>query len=218
MNPSVIPLLMIGVFLLVIGLIARLAARQSKLAADNVQRLGEALGLEFVTKPPALGLFYTELRARGQIRGRLVEIFPFATGSGKSRVQWCGVSATVAAGDGLTFHLRRQGFGTKFMELFGAREIQVGEAEFDADWFIQTNQSEFFAAALLPELRAKITTFVRELGVQARGMEFKLEAGIVRYAEMGAFTDGDSCKRCQRAVGIVCDLAEVAEVAGEEKR
>ncbi len=218
MSPAVLPLLMIGFSLFVVGTVARLAARQSKLAADHVQRLAEALGLEFVTKPPVWGLFYTEPRARGQIRGRLVEIFPFATGAGKSRVQWCGVSAAVSAGDGLTFHLRRQGFGTKFMELFGAREIQVGDAEFDADWFIQTNQPEFFAAALLPELRAKITAFVRELGVQARGMEFKLEAGIVRYAEMGGFTNGDSCNRCQRAVGIVCDLAEVAEVAGEEKR
>jgi len=211
-------LLMIGFALLAVGLVARLAARQSKLAADHVQCLAEALGLEFINKPPVMGLFYPESRARGQIRGRQVEIFPFATGSGKSRVQWCGVSAAVAGGDGLTFHLRRQGFGTKVMELFGAREIQVGDAEFDADWFIQTNQPEFFAAALLPELRAKITTFVRELGVQARGMEFKLEAGIVRYAEMGGFTNGESCKRCQRAVGILCDLAEVAEVASEEKR
>jgi hypothetical protein len=133
-------------------------------------------------------------------------------------VQWCGVSAAVAGGDGLTFHLRQQGVSTKFMELFGAREIQVGDAEFDAAWFIQTNQPEFFAAALLPELRARITTFVRELGAQARGMEFKLEAGIVRYAEMGAFSNGNSCNRCQRVVGIVCDLAEVAEVASEEKR
>ena len=216
-NPAVLPFLMLAIFAGVIGLVAVLAARQSKLAAENVRRMAEALGLEYAGRAPVLGLFYTDARAFGQLRGRRVELFPFATGSGKSRTQWCAVSAAVSAG-GLTFHLRRQGMGTKVMELFGAREIQVGDAEFDAAWFIQTSAPDLFAAALLPELRDKITRLVRELGGQARGMEFKLEDGAVRYAEMGAVSSGDICARCQRAADIICDLAEVAEAAAGTAR
>jgi hypothetical protein len=103
------------------------------------------------------------------------------------------------------------------MELFGAKEIQVGDEGFDRTWFIQTNQPEFFRAALLPELRAKINALIHDLGTQARGMEFKLEGAAVRYAEMGTFADGDSCQRCQRAADIVGDLADLAEVAAQQK-
>jgi hypothetical protein len=217
MSPAVVPLLMIGFFVLVIGLVGWAAARQTKRAADNVRRMAETLGLEFTAKPLALGVFYTEATATGQLRGKRVTLFPFSTGSGKSRTQWSAVSAAVPTATSLTFHLRRQGFGTKIMELFGAREIQVGDAEFDRTRFIQTNQPEFFHEALLPELRDKNGALVRELGGQGRGMEFKLEKNVVRYAQIGSFSSGDCCQRCVRAADIVCDLADVAEVSAEQK-
>ncbi len=217
MSPALIPLLMIGFFLAVAGLVVWAAARQSRHGMENMRQTAGALGLQFIEKPPTAGIFYTDLRATGQVRGKQVELFPFATGSGKSRIQWSAVSAAVPVAVGLTFHLRRQGFGTKFMELFGAKEITVGDAEFDRDWFIQTNRPEFFREALLPELRGKITTLVRELGTQARGVEFKLEQNVVRYAEIGGFTSGDTCKRCEWAADIVCDLADVAAVFAEQQ-
>jgi len=216
MSPAMVPLLLIGFFVVVLGLVGWTAARQTKLAAENVRRMAETLGLEFAVKPPALGLFYSEARATGQLRGKQVALFPFSTGSGKSRTQWSAVSAAVPTPGNLTFHLRRQGFGAKVMELFGAREIQVRDAEFDRTWFIQTNQPEFFREALLPELREKINTLVRELGTQGRGMEFKLEQNVVRYAEIGSFARADCCQRCVRAVDIVCDLADMAAVAAEQ--
>ncbi len=218
MNPALFPLLMIGLFVAMIVFTIGAAARQSRRAMENVRQMAETLGLQFAEKPPTLGLFYTDARADGQMRGKRVELFPFWTGSGKSRVRWSAVSAAVPVATTLTFHLRRQGLGTKFMELFGAKEIEVGDAEFDRAWFIQTNQPDYFGGALLPELRAKINSLVRELGTQARGMEFKLEQSVVRYAEIGSFSNGDCCKRCLRAMDIVCDLADVAEVlAGQER-
>ena len=218
MSPALVPLLMIGLFVVVIGLVGWAAARQTKLASENFRRMAETLGLEFTAKPPALGLFYTEATATGQRRGKRMTLFPFSTGSGKSRTHWSAISAAVPTATSLTFHLQRQGMATKVMEMFGAREIQVGDAEFDRTWFIQTNQPEFFREALLmPELRDKIGALVRELGTQARGMEFKLEQNVVRYAEMGSFSSGDCCQRCLRAADIVCDLADVAEVAAEQK-
>ena len=217
MSSALFSLLTIGLLIGVFALVIRAAARLSRQTGENIRRLAETLGLQFTDKPPAFGMFFTDARAAGQLRGKRVEVFPFATGSGKSRVQWSAVSAALPSPSGLTFHLRRQGFGTKFMELFGAKEITVGDAEFDAAWFIQTNQPEFLREALLPELRGKINLLVRELGTQARGMEFKLEQNVVRYAEIGSFYNGDTCKRCERAADIVCDLADVAEVFAEQQ-
>jgi hypothetical protein len=216
-NSTLVPFLMIGLFAAGIGLVVWAAARQGRRTTENVRELAGQLGLEFSAGEPVLGVFYPAARATGQIRGKRVELFSFATGSGKSRVQWCAVSAAVAGAGGLTFHLRRQGFGTKFMALFGAKEISVGDPEFDRAWFIQTNQPEYFRAALLPELREKISALVREPGRPARGIEFKLEAAVVRYAEMGTFASADSCRRCRRAAEIVCDLADLAEVWVERK-
>src|ERR1022692_536316 len=119
---SVLALLFIMAFFgLIIALIVW-AARASKRTAENVRRMAETLGLQYADKPPAMGIFYTESRAAGQLRGKHMELFPFSTGSGKSRIQWCAVSAAVPVAGTLTLHLRRQGFGTKFMELFGAKE------------------------------------------------------------------------------------------------
>lgn len=217
MSPTVFPLLIVVLFVVCIGLLGLALARASKLATENVRRMAETLGLEFTVKPPALGLFYSEARAAGQLRGKQVELFPFATGSGKSRIQWCAVSAAVPVAGSLTFHLRQQGFGTKVMELFGAREISVGEAEFDRTWFIQTNQPEFFREALLPELRDKISALLHAARMPARSMELKLDQNVVRYAEIGSFSSADSCTRCLRAAEIVCDLADLAEVAAGQK-
>ena len=216
MNSAFVPLLMIGLFVAFFGFVIWAGARQSKRVAENVRRVAETLGLQFEDKPPTFG-FYSDVRAGGQLRGKRVEVFPFSTGSGKSRVQWSAVAATTVSSTELTFHLRRQGFGTKFLELFGAKEIQVGDAAFDRDWFIQTNQPEFFRDALLPEVREKISSLVRELGTQARGMEFKRIPYRVQYAEIGSFSDNDRCKRCERAADIVCDLADVAEVFAEQQ-
>jgi hypothetical protein len=217
MSPALFPMLMIALFVGMIVFAVIAGARQSKQAMENVRRMAETLGLQFAEKPPTLTMFYTDARAAGQMRGKRVEVFSFATGSGKSRVRWSAVSATVPVPVTLTFHLRRQGFGTKFLELFGAKEIEVGDAEFDRAWFVQTNQPELFRGALLPELREKINLLVRELGTQARGMEFKLEQNAVRYAEIGTFSNGDTCKRCLRAADIVCDFADVAEVLAAQQ-
>jgi hypothetical protein len=201
MSVVIAPFLMIGIFVVFVVLIGAAAARQGKRTAENVRQMAATLGLQVEDKPPVLGIFYTGARASGQLRERRVELFPFSTGAGKSRVEWCAVSAALAAASRLT----------------GTKEIQVGDAGFDRTWFIQTNQPEFLREALLPELREKITALMRESGASARGPEFKLDGSTVRYAEMGTFSDPARCRRCERAVEIVCDLADVAEVFAEQQ-
>ena len=192
------------------------AIQQGKQGRANLIKLADALGLNVNREPSSNGFLSDALRANGTRRGRYLQVFGFSTGSGKSRTQWSAVSAVAPAAGGLTFHLRRQGFSTKFMEIFGAKEIVVGDVEFDRAWFIQTNQPETFGAALLPELREKITAFLRDAGNQVRGMAFKLESNEVRYVEIGNFADDKRCQRCLVAADIVGDLAEAADVLGQQ--
>lgn len=214
---SVLPVVFILVF---VGLMIALAVwtvRQSKRTAENLRQLAETLGLNYAGQPPTFGMFYTDTRAEGQMRGKHVALFPFSTGSGKNRTPWCAVSAIVPVTCALTFHLRQQGWGTKVMELFGTKEIEVGDADFDRAWYIQSNQPDFLRDALLPELRQKIQALVHGAGNPARGAELKLEQGVVRYAEMGSFANTASCERCRQAAEVVCDLADLAEVSAEQK-
>jgi len=204
------PYLMILIVVATLAIVFWAAAQASKRAAQNIRELAEMLGLQADLRPPSLGLFYSEPRASGQWRGKALEIFSYSTGSGKSRVQWCAVSAAVRVDAGLRFTLQQQGFGTKVMELFGAHEIQVGDEDFDRRWFIQTNQPDFFRAALLPELRAKISALATDSST--RGLKLQLEDGQVRYAEQGSFANARIAGRVGQAAEVVADLADVAEV------
>jgi hypothetical protein len=215
MNQTMISFLMIGFFVICAGFILWAAARANRQAGENLDRLAATLGLQREIKAPGLGGFHPALKISGQVRGKRIEVFPFSTGSGKSRVQWSAISATPLAEGGLTFELRPQGLDTKLMEMFGSREIQVGDPAFDRAWFIQTNQPDFLRAALVPELREKIGALAREAGV--RGAQLQLEHGVVRYAEHGSLSDSRRCDRLGRALDAVCDLADVAEVFAGQK-
>jgi len=103
----------------------------------------------------------------------------------------------------MTFSITREGFGSRFLKMFGAKEIKVGDREFDDAWFVQTNRPEFLRAALLPELQQKFRPFS---GV------FKLESGMVTYSEQGLLTNEAACHRFELATDLACDLADIAEV------
>lgn len=196
-------ILVIATFFAVVAILVWMGGRYSARAHENMRRLAGALGIDFVNAQPKLGLFYPEPRAAGRIRGKAVELYNYTTGSGKSRRTWSAVAVTPAADGGLTFALARQGFVSAVKAIFGAKEITVGHAEFDRAWFIQTNQPDFFRAALLPEVQEKFRAF--------HGT-FKLEQGIVRYVEEGLFSDDDRCRRFETATSLACDLADIAEV------
>lgn len=203
MQSAYLPVLMFVGFLVFAGLIIWLAAKASAQTHENVRRLAGRLGLELEKAQPVLGVFHRSPRAAGSIRGKAMRLYNYTTGSGKSQHTWSAVSAAPAADSGLTFALSRQGFGTKLRELFGAKEITVGNSAFDEAWFVQTNEPDYFRAALLPELQEKLRPF--------KGA-FKLEKGVVTYVEQGAFTSEERCQRFERAAEIVCDLADIAEV------
>lgn len=200
-NAWIVLLFLAGVAAFV-GMILRVAALGSRRAYENLRRLAEQLGLQAEVLAPRLG-FYALPAAAGAARGKRVRLHNFTTGAGKSRRTWSAVGVAPAADGGLTFQLGREGLATRLRRLLGAKEIKVGNAAFDDAWFIETNAPDFFAAALLPELQQKLD------GLPGR---WRLEDGVVTYAEEGLFSDDRRCARMPQALDAACDLADVAEV------
>ena len=94
----------------------------------------------------------------------------------------------------LTFELQPQGLGTRLAELFGAKESTVGDAAFDAAWFIRTNAPETFGALLLSEIR---TRFLALHNAGGKGT-VELADGWLRYAEEGHFGQEKSVARLEQ--------------------
>ncbi len=203
----VVPVVIVSGF----GLVAWLAAKASKASHANGEALAARLGLSLEATAPWLGWFYPAPRGSGRVRGKRMEFFSYTTGSGKSRKSWVALAVTPARNSGLTFALTRQGLGSRVRSLFGATEIEVGDRHFDERWFIETNQPDFFRAALLPELRAKLM----ELDRKGLPGSLRTENGTVKYAEPGTFQDRARCERLAALGDVLCDLADIVEVWAE---
>jgi hypothetical protein len=203
-----IPFLFIILFLGAAGLAIFGAMRQSRKAAANLQALAQRLGLEY--NQGKSGAFMTAAAVTGRHEGRQVSFHQFTTGSGKSQTTWRAVAVIPNSMGALTFNLHRQGMFSKVEKLFGAREATVGDAAFDAAWFLQTNDPDFLGAALVPEIRAKLTA---ALGAGGQSVSFRLEKGMVRYAEMGNFSSEPATLRLEQMLPVLHDLADIAEVA-----
>jgi hypothetical protein len=202
-NPG---LLFLPLFVTVPFLIFWAARNYARKNREELAAFAAQAGLR-LTEKTLLGIATVE-SLEGELQGRAVRYWTYATGSGKSRTSWVAVGVRVPAGVALQFDLTRQNFGSKLMELFGVHEIQVGDPAFDAAWFVRTNQPEYFAAALVPAIRAKL---MAELPGW-RGAGFKLEAGIVQYAEMGGLS-AKAAARLGTKLPLLQDLADVAEVS-----
>jgi hypothetical protein len=203
MDKEVLVFGFLGVGILTFGfIIFRVGAALSQKALVNMRTLADRLNLQVVEKPKKFGVHpYPE--ATGTMRRKPVRIYNFTTGTGKSKTTWSALSVTPAVHAGLTFALTHQGFTSKVMELFGTKEVQVGDAAFDREWFIRSSAPDFFAAALLPEIQAKI---------QTNPGEWKLQDGVILYTERGLFTDTARCDRFVTVAAAACDLADIAEV------
>jgi len=184
--------------------VARSAGRKM---AENLAAVAAQLGLEY-REERVLGLV-TKARIEGLMQGRAVRIWNYSTGSGKSRTHYAAAGVRPRRAGGLTFRITRQGMLSKLSELFGAKEITVGDARFDDAWFVQTNQPELLAAALVPDIRDKLMALHREAG---RG-SLRLEEGEVVYAEVGQLSDLARVRRLAGLLPLLRDLADVAEVA-----
>lgn len=205
--PALLVVVGFGVFFF---LLFKLAAAQSRKAHRNFTTLAQRLGLTPAQVRPKFGL-WPQGRAEGLLRGKPSRLYGYTTGTGKNRTVWSALSVQPRAHGGLAFSLTPQGLGSKLAELFGAREITVGDPAFDRAWFIRTNQPEFFSAAFLPELRARLTAAV-QTRPGPRQPSLKLDGAEVVYVEAGDFNSSALRERFALVSEVLCDLADVAEV------
>jgi len=209
MESSLFPWLffLFAIFALMVGVLsARAAARRTQ---KTMRELAGRLGLPIVQSEPVLGFVAQSPSVEGLRRGKYVRLYTYSTGSGKSRTTWAAVSARTR-GRRLSFSLESQGVGSKIKEMFGIKEITVGDRLFDEAWFIRAEPAEFFRIALIPELRERLMAG-RRAGLTG---VFRCEQGEVRYAEVGGFADQGKVERYLLAADLCCDLADVADVAG----
>jgi hypothetical protein len=206
MHDGIIFLIILGMFFGVFAGGIVLATKAHKKTVARMAAFAERLGFTVV---PGAGRWDCP-RVAGVVRGKRVEFFNYTTGSGKSRTHWVAVSVEPAVRVALTFRITRQGFVSTLQSLFGAKEITVGDKSFDDRWFIETNKPDFFRAALLPEVRVKIDAAAASARKHVN-IEFKLEDGRVRYAEVGGFSE-ETLARYEAMLPLLCDLADVAEV------
>jgi hypothetical protein len=176
---------------------------------QHLQELANQLQLKFM--PPAGWLKMPTVV--GTLRGRTMQLFNFSTGFGRSKRNWSAVSA-LPAGDGrMTLSIRRNALTTRLNHIFGPKRVTTGDSEFDEAWYVQTNQSEFVSAALIQEIR---TRFMEARRAGAKGY-FELQQGLVKYVESGYFTSPKCVARFGVAANLVCDLADIADVAVSHK-
>ena len=69
----------------------------------------------------------------------------------------------------------------------------------------------------MPEVRAKLMAAQAAQTAGGAGGTFKLENGLVRYAEIGSFSDAPACTRLEQMLPVLHDLADIAEVAAERE-
>lgn len=159
-------------------------------------------------------LGFTSINAfDGEQSGRAIRYWTFTTGAGKSRTTWIAVGVKPRAATGLQFELTRQNFGAKIMAMFGVKEIQVGDAAFDAAWFVRTNHPEFLAAALVPSIRARLMADPKGRW----GARYKFDGAIVQYVEQGYFSVS-ALDRLEAQLPVLHELADVAEVSATISR
>lgn len=202
-NPALLVLPgMIAMVVLVIWA-ARAHARKTR---ELLHAFAQRAGLR-IQEQTILG-FTSVQSLEGEQAGRAIRYRTYTTGSGKSRTAWVAVDVRARTEAGLQFDLTRQSLGSKIMEIFGVKEVRVGDPAFDAAWFVRTNQPDFLAAALVPSIRARL--MAEPAG--RRGARYKLENGLVQYVEQGHLSSAEVLARLERQLPLLHELADVAEV------
>jgi hypothetical protein len=203
--------ILLGVSAFVGVLIWSEMGRQRK-AAEHLAAMAARLGLEFKVEKKPFGQQVCSVE--GHRHGKAVRFWSYTTGSGKSQRRWIAAGVRPRVVGTISFHIEPQGLGTRIAEFFGAKEIRVREPRFDDAWFVRTNTPELLAAALVPEIREKLMA-AKQAG--AKGST-RLEDGWVLYSEEGTFAKAEAVVRLESLLGLLLDLADVAELCRSDPR
>ena len=202
-----LPLVFVAIFLLLAGIAIVGVQKQQRKAREQLAGIARRLGLELRSQAAKLG-FEPPPTVAGRHRDRAVRFFNYTTGSGKSSTTWSAVAASVGGAGDFSLELFPENFLTRIATALGLQDIRVGDPAFDQAFIVRSNDPAYAAAALLPEIRARL---LAERPHGARG-HLAIKDGEVRYAEAGAFDNEARVTRLAGMLEVVCDLAEVAEV------
>lgn len=207
MRPEFLALLFPAVFLLLGGFAVAAALKQQRRAREQLAGLARRLGLE-LRRPPTRFGFEPLPTVEGRYRNRAVRFYTYTTGSGKNSTTWGAVSAAAGGAGGFTLELFPENFLVRMATALGLQDIQVGDPAFDRAFIVKSNDPAYAAAALLPEIRARLLA-ERQRGAHGR---LSIKGGEVQYAEVGGFGNEARVNRLADLLEAICDLAEVAEV------
>jgi len=204
---ALIPIGFIAFTIGVVALAVTLGRRQQRKVIEQLAALAARLSLEIHRQPARFG-FEPTPTVDGRHRNRGVRFFSYTTGSGKNRTNWIAAAAAVNGGAGFSLELYPENFVTRIATALGMQDIKVNDPAFDPAFIVRSNDPAYAAAALLPEIRARLLE-ERQRGAHGH---LSVKDGEVRYAEIGSFAEQARVDRLARMLEPVCDLAEVAEV------
>jgi hypothetical protein len=209
---TIMPFFIPAVFVAIFGLVIWGSITQARKTRENLNQLASTLGLK-IREPERTSIFSSlQTAIEGTFRGRSVRIYAYTTGSGKNRTAWCALSVLAKTPPGFSLKISGESVFTKVGRVFGVDDVQTGDPAFDARFYVRTKQNSYVRAALIPEVRMRLSEAWEKQG--ARG-SFTAEAGEVKYAEVGTFAKPALCARFPLLLEIACELAEIAEAGGE---
>lgn len=211
MDPgAVVPIVMFATFAGATVLIVFLGRSAGFKRNASLRDMAARLGLEYSETPHVFKFMPPTPVVHGTVGGRRARIYQFSRGSGKSRTHWVAASVQCQGSSPLHLSLRTQGSAIfeKLAGAFGYKDIVIGDRPFDSVFAIHGNDEAFIKAALIPEIRHKLIAF----WPRARSGRIRVENGEAVYEEQGSLSGVRPRANVEKALGVLPDLAALAEV------
>ena len=149
------PPIVILLFVVVVGIIIAFSVFHSKQVHQSWTDAARALGMAYQG-----GGFLRSRRITGTFEGMPVLVDTFTQSAGKSSTTYTRFRITLSPPLRLGLRLSREGFLKGLTKLFGAQDIRVGDAAFDANVMIKGSDPDRVRAFLTPARRVRIDRFL----------------------------------------------------------
>lgn len=199
-----IPITIIG---LISFVIFKVAVAQQRRARAHLGAIAQRYHWPEPVVPAGFWARFRSMPISGPWRGRELRIYNYTTGSGKHTTHWCAIAATVHNPGNFTLRISRENVLTRVGRVFGLDDVTTGDPAFDGQFYVKSNDPDFIAVALIPEVRAALVEAWRD---HPRGA-ITVEGQQIIYAEPGTFSSPKICGRIPGFVELACVLAEVVE-------
>lgn len=139
---------------------------------------------------------------RGSREGRSMQMRTIARSHGRESVTYTTFSLQLNRKLPATFQITREGFGSKWDKFFGAKEVEVGVADFDDQFMVRTDNEPWLLDILDQQTQKELLAVSQVL----EG-ELSLKDGCLTYDEATDFATDDCRKRFEKIIQMVWSLA-----------